>query len=156
MYKKMKLTIASTAVACLFPFASYANFLVTNNSHFYATADAVNPSTSWESACSSSIIGDAGIMKPIDQAPNNRFDIPTGAIGFFCSPTCDVTVYLSKSCDGRKVAVVPISPANGIGEPTNLPNAEGVYISRKNNHEVTIEGGPKATIFDLMFRKLGV
>ncbi len=155
MSKFIKSILACSVAVCVLPTGSYANFKVTNNTHYYATSDAHNPGSGYQSPCSS-FLGDAGIMQPIDNAPNNTFDIPTGAIGFFCSPSCDVTVYMSKNCDARKVAVVNVTPNNGIGKPNNLPNAEGIYINWKSNSEVTIEGGPKATIFDLMFRKLNV
>lgn len=156
MNKFIKSVLVCSVAACVLPTASYADFLVTNKTHFYSTADAKNPDTGYQSACSSAVLGDLGRIKPVDQAPDNYLKIPTGLVGIFCSPSCDVTVYMSRDCDARKVAVVPITPDNGIGEPKNLPNAEGIYIAKKSNNEVTIEGGPKATIFDLMFRKLGV
>ena len=154
---KIRSLLLSSVAMCVLPVVSHADYTVTNTTHFSYTADAHNPSTGYHSPCSAPFLGDAGIIKPIDNAPDNKITIPGGIVSFFCSPSCDVTVYKSTSCEGNKVAVVSISPSNGIAEPKNVPNADKIIVSRKNSNEATIEiGAAKATIFDLMFKKLGV
>lgn len=155
---KIRSLLLSSAAICLLPVVSYADYTVTNNTHFSYTADAKNPSTGYQSPCSAPFLGDAGIIKPVDEAPNNKITIPGGIVSFVCSPKCDVTVYKSTNCEAqRKVATVTISPNDGIGQPNNLPNADKIKISRKNANEAFIETGSKAgDIFDLMLKKLGV
>jgi hypothetical protein len=150
MKKLIKSILACGVAACALPMVSYADFNVTNHSKASATSDAFNASTGYQSPCSS-YLGATGIMEP-----NSTIAIPDWTVNMVCAPKCQVNVYMDRNCKARKIATVTISPKDGIGEPNNLPNAEGFYLVKKSKTEMTIEGGVKASIFDRMFRQLGV
>lgn len=149
--------IATSVAVCLLPVASYAGDVnVINHTKGSATANAYNSSTSYHSPCSS-FLGAAGIIGPEYNSESHPFTIPGWAVSSVCAPKCEVNVYMDKSCtSGKLIATGVISPSTGIGEVKNVQNAEGYYITKKDNNTLVIEGGAKATIFDMMFRKLGV
>jgi hypothetical protein len=154
----LKNIIACGVVACVLPMTSYADAVkVINHTKGSYTANAVNPSTNYHSPCSSFLGASSGVITP-EYNDSNPFIIPAWAVSSVCSPSCEVNVYIGKSCDKDKlISIGAVSPTTGIGDNVkNLPNAEGYYITKKSKNELTIEGGAKATIFDTMLRKLGM
>jgi len=141
---------------CILPMISFAanNVNVINHTKSNATANAYNPSTAYHSPCSS-YLGSAGIITP-EYNDSKPYVIPGWAIGMTCAPKCEVAVYMDNDCKTRKIATGIVSAKDGIGEVKNLQSVEGFYVTRKSSSELIIEGGSKATIFDRMFRQLGV
>jgi hypothetical protein len=82
-------------VSCsLFCFASYADVSITNHTDKPATGFA------GASPCSNTA-GTLGII-----LPGGNVVVPQEALDLYCSKGCEVDVFMSKNCSGKKVAAI--------------------------------------------------
>lgn len=134
---KLKKVIA-LPILSLFPFFAYANSItVNNNTNAYAT---VHVGT----LCSSEA-GSAGVGKP-----HEPMIIPQLILDKYCKNNCTVDVYMSDDCSKEKIATAFVDQHNGILNITN-DNVDG-YLVSGSKYLASIDGGPKNSFFDFLFR----
>lgn len=102
MSHKRNFTAIVTSVLCSIVISAHANVNVTNHTDYFGTAKTnLSP-------CSS--ISPKGILHP-----HSTMNIEQSLIKSFCGVfDCNVEVFLNKSCQGKRVAIVKMNAKTGI------------------------------------------
>lgn len=109
-------------VMSIFPLLSYADITFVNNTDYYFTA------STHLSPCSSVARGD-GIL-----APHGQATIPKAILSSFCKFfSCDVNVFMSKDCSGKRVAAITMNTRKGITDIKNYDRQRVIFSGSGSN-----------------------
>lgn len=114
--KSKKLAAAALAFVVTFPVITHADITVYNNTNAYSSGQLSS------SPCSS-IIGSRGVL-----GPKSSVNIPQVVFDMYCPTTCEVHVFMNKSCSGKKVATLQVDHEKGV-------------MSIQNHGQYTLTGG---------------
>ncbi|MHB1222193.1 MAG: hypothetical protein ACYC0J_09385, partial [Gammaproteobacteria bacterium] len=133
--KTFKLAAITACAISICSTAAFAdNIHLQNDTNTYMTASA------GLSPCSSAA-GDSGKIKP-----GESLDVPSVALTTFCMFGCDASIYASKSCSGKKIALVKINKNQTIGAVTNT-NGSGYVITAAGNTVTATGTGRLKSLF---------
>ena len=105
------------------PLIANADIHVANDTDSYIVG-------STSSGCS----GNAGSRGTVN--PHGSLDVPQYMINWFCGTKCSIDVFMSKTCDGNKVATITVTKNDGIVDIQN----------RDEEHYVITGGGNSIAI----------
>lgn len=104
--KWMKFVLIATLISS--PLTAQADMTLTNKTNTPATAIA------GFSPCSN-IAGSKGIVQP-----HSSLSVPQAVLDIYCPASCEASIYMSKNCSGRRIAIVTANKTNGVTKIVNL------------------------------------
>lgn len=137
MFRMNLVLLSAASIFVALPTIALADITVNNASNAFATAN-------MDFSPCSSIVGDAGMMKP-----KTNLTVPKAVTDMYCGiKPCQANVYLSKNCSGKKIAVVTVDKDKGV---IDIKNYSADYAFSGSGNSIVLNGRSHGGLFEWLF-----